>query len=140
MIKLSVSLVLFVRDPLLLCICISFSFSRPRFRGQKSALCEEIVRSERRPPNERESPPRLLLSDSVANSPLFPATAVFLHHLVFFFLFLFFFFFSTTTATATSSYGDDGGFQRDVLAAANSMRDESSTVTDTAGQRSIAGG
>lgn len=52
-----------------------------------------------------------------------------------------FFFFSATSSSSSSSYGGDGGFQRDVLVAANSMRDESDsgrTVTDT-GRRSIAG-
>lgn len=124
----SVSLVLFVR-------AVSSLLPRARFRGQKSAL-----RSERRPLNEREPPPREF-PPILSRTPLsFSTTALFLLHLVVVFFFFFFLFFSSTTSSSSSSsYGGDGGFQRDVLAAANSMRDESSTVTDTGGQRSTAG-
>jgi len=109
------------------------------FAGRKARYAE-IVRSERRPPNERASSSRVpsdFCRELPSRPPLLPS----------FFSTSpssFFFFSSpatvTTASSSSSSYGGDGGFQRDVLAAANSMHDESSTVTDTAGQRSIAGG
>lgn len=128
----SVFLVRFVRDPL------SLFLLHARFRGQKSALRGD--RTQRAPSSERErASSSQVPSDSLSRTPLlFSATARFLlrpsSSSSFFFCTA-----ATTTNTTSSSYSGDGGFQRDVLAAANSMRDESGTVTDTAGQRSIAG-
>lgn len=113
---------------------LSLSFSLARAFAGRKARYAEIVRSECRPPNERASFKFPLI---LSRTPLLlSTTALFLLH----FVVVFFFFFTTTSSSFSFSFscGGDGGFQRDVLAAANSMRDESSTVTDTTGQRSIA--
>lgn len=114
-------------------LSLSLALLRQKARYAEIARSKSSVEPSR---NERES---LLLTpyDSVANSLLAPC-----HYLP-----------PTPslpssppppTPSSSSSSSYDGGFQRDVLAAANSMRDESGTdssrtVTDTTIRRSIAG-
>lgn len=110
----------------------SLSPSLAHFRGRKARYAE-IARSKstvESPRNERASSSRVP-SDSVANSLLAPCHFSFLLP-------------PTPPSPPSPPPPYDGGFQRDVLVAANSMCDESSmdssrTVTDTAARRSIAG-